>query len=297
MDLPDGETTEASSDLIPPDDAFPPEEWESKTLAIDPERFVWRLALACFGIEILLFWADAVINYGRLTEIGAVRRFFNTAREDAFASWFSVTQTWMVGLTVAAIYIVVRRTSQSRRRRAGWLVLSGFFLYLALDDGSELHERAGSTFKAIVGKSGKAAGEASEGIAATLLGVFPSYTWQLLFLPIFGTLGIFMLVFLWRELRRPKLWWLIAAAAGLMVVAVGFDFLEGMDLDNPWNAHTWIMRDWDLTEYDVRHFSKSFEEVFEMMAMTLLWSVFLLQLFDEADGLEIRVKRDFDEAA
>ena len=55
---------------------------------------------------------------------------------------------------------------------------------MAVDDGAQLHERLGSTFKAM-----------REDVGSSL-DFFPSYPWQILFLPIFGTLGLFMLWFL-----------------------------------------------------------------------------------------------------
>ncbi len=50
-----------------------------------------------------------------------------------------------------------------------------------------IHERLGTAVETL--------GEDSR-----LLEAFPSFAWQILFVPLFGALGLFMLWFLWREL-------------------------------------------------------------------------------------------------
>ena len=86
----------------------------------------------------------------------------------------------------------------------------------------------------------------------------------------------------------------------LFGLAVGLDFLEGLDRKHPWNLYAGLMNSSDVevlsrrldrpTHYTVRHFSKSLEEFLEMFANTLLWSVFLTRLFEIGADLRIRVR-------
>jgi hypothetical protein len=194
------------------------------------------------------------------------------------ATWFAVTQTWMAALTLWLIVLALHHEYAPRWRQAGWALIAAFFSYMSMDDGSKLHERVGSAVAELGGRD--AAGTALD----ALLMVFPSYTWQLLFVPAFGAMGLFIAAFLWREVSgRPR--WLVFAALGLLAAAVGLDFIEGMDPEDPLNLHEHIRAAWALTAYDVSHFSKSLEEFMEMFANTLLWAVFCLQLASRAPEL------------
>ena len=226
---------------------------EPAHLNVDARRFITVLFVVLVGAEISFVLADAIINVERLTELSPIRRFFNITREDGVASWFAVTQTWMLGLTAAFLYVVVRAGDAPRWRRVGWGILAVFLIYMAVDDGALFHERIGSSVKDLLH------GEDADS-ETPVAGFFPSYAWQLVFLPVFGSFGLFVLWFLNKELRvaRDKL--MVVAAIGLLVLAVTADFFEGLDIDHPYNLHGWIQYTWDLSEYQVRHYSKSIEE-------------------------------------
>ena len=248
---------------------------------INASRFITWLFFILLGCEVFFVLGDAIINVERLTDLGPVRRFFNITREDGVASWFAVTQTWMLGLTALFLHYVTSAQKAERWRTVGWAIIAIFLLYMAMDDGSKFHERIGSSAKTmILGE------DADSGDPA--VGFFPSYTWQLVFLPIFGAFGLFVLWFLNRELEivRDKLY--VVAAIGLLVLAVAADFFEGMDMDHPANLHGWIKHTWDLSNYQVRHYSKSVEEFMEMLSMTTLWMVFLRQLVRIAPTIHFR---------
>ena len=113
--------------------------------------------------------------------------------------------------------------------------------------------------------------------------IFPSFTWQLLFVPVFGALGLLVAVFLWRELATGRSRALIVVALLLFALAVALDFVEGLDEFHPWNLYA-VLADstdlWVFTEdrfgqsgYDtLRHFSRSLEEFCEMLATTCIWT-------------------------
>ena len=252
-------------------------------LGFNAERAISILFFVLVGLEVFFVLADAFINVAEWTELGPIRRFFNITREDGVASWFGVTQTWMLGLTGLFLYAVVRADDGARWRRFGWALVGIFFLYMALDDGAMLHERVGTSVKYLLHGEDVDRG-------TPIAGFFPSYAWQLVFLPVFGAFGLFVLWFLNKELQTTREKLMVVAAIGLLVLAVVADFFEGLEFEHPLNLHSWIEITWDLTEYQVEHFSKSIEEFAEMLAMTLLWITFLRHLVRIAPVVELRFK-------
>jgi hypothetical protein len=247
------------------------------TLTVGIERLARRVLLVCVLVEIALFLLDYHVNYGRATDIGAMRRLFNTTREDGLASWFGTTQTLLAALTLWVTYAVARPLPKPRGWKTGWLVLALFFTYMAFDDGAEIHERLGSVVDSWT--------ENRSGFLAS----FPSYTWQVLFLPFFGGFGIFMLVFLWKELDGRSSRLLLLSAIGCLSLAVALDFFEGLEPTHPLNLHAYIAENTGLDEttearfgrsaYDaLQHFSRSIEETLEMLSMSLLLFLLLRNL-------------------
>jgi len=250
-------------------------------LRYDATTLARRVLLICVSIEFLFFTLDFNVNYAEGSSVGAVQRLFNTALEDSLPAWFSIMQTAAVAATVWLIVAIVRRTG-TRAQTIGWTAIAGFFTYLAFDDGAMIHERIGTYYEEAVELDGAAA----SGIGAWTASVFPSYEWQLVFLPIFALMGMFTFVFLLRELQgwRPKV--VVLVAMGCLAAAIGIDFFEGLDRGHPLNPYTtiterfefsyWTAYTFNATEYDtLHHFSRSIEECTEMFAMTLLWSVFI----------------------
>ncbi len=266
------------------------------SLQVDVRRLTWTIFAVFLCLEIAWVLLDYHVNYRNRADVSAIRRLFNITREDGIASWFAVTQTFLSGLTCWVVWTVVRRQDAVRWRRIGWLVLALLFTYMAVDDGAKIHERLGTAFE-VMAERAEASGE--ESFAGTLLDFFPSYPWQVVFLPFFGALGLFTLVFLWFELGGglPRL--LVVVAIGCFVTAVSLDFVEGLAEKHPWNLYTWIAERWDLESFTearfdespfdtLRHFSKSIEEFLEMLGNTLLWYVFLRRLTETAPDLRFR---------
>jgi hypothetical protein len=167
-------------------------------LTVDSERLVRNVLLVCLLANLAFFLLDCFVNYRGWIDISSIRRLFNTTREDGMASWFGVTQTLMVALTLWLVFVTVRQQPGSRWRQAGWLVLALFFTYMAIDDGSSLHERLGTAIENIQDSG------SGDSWAAALLDVFPSYAWQVFLLPLFGALGLFMLFFLLERLHAAR---------------------------------------------------------------------------------------------
>lgn len=267
-------------------------------LTVNAGRLVLGVFLFCAGMELFFWLLDYHVNYGRFTELGPIRRMCNLAREDGLGSWFGTTQTFLVGLTAGVLYLLTRATPSSRRQRSGWLLLTLFFVYMAVDDGAEIHERMGTVFKTLNRNQTDTTGQLTLG--AKLLEYFPSYSWQIVFIPFFATMGIFMAVFTWLELKGTWGRILVLAAIGCFVIGVSFDYVEGLDEDHPANLYTILADTYDIEEftqqrfqhtgYDtLRHFSKTTEEALEMLGMTLLWIAFLRHLPNVAGRIEIRL--------
>jgi hypothetical protein len=260
-------------------------------VTVDLSGIARRVLIGCVAIEVALVVLDYHMNYGGLVDVGAIRRLFNIAREDGVASWFGSTQTMLLAVTVW----LVARTVGARGGRAwevsGWLVVAAFFAWMAIDDGAKVHERIGTTARAL--SRGSALGG--------WLSAFPSYAWQVLFLPVFGALGLFTIGFLSLELDDWVGRALVIAGIGLFVVAVGMDFCEGLSRRHPYNPYEWLATFPAVVEFSTArfhrpaydtmlHFSKSIEEFFEMLGNTLIWTAVLRHWARIANGLTVRVR-------
>jgi hypothetical protein len=234
-----------------------------------------RVFLFCFCSALALVLMDASLNYGGLIESASLRRIFNITREDGLATWFMVIQTFCAGMVLALIAVVHRCRGAGIARVTSWGLLSVFFVYLSADDGAEIHERLGSTFKA-------AAREGDSSAISQAQGWYPSYDWQLVVLPFLAGAGVLMLLFLLREFRSHKSRAVLFGAPAVMALAIGLDFFEGLDSAHPLDLHTWLQESFDLRAYTVSHFSKALEEFLEMCSIAMLLALFLRHLLDEA---------------
>ena len=224
---------------------------------------------------------DALISESGWVSIGAARRLFNISREDGVGNFFATFQALAVGDVLLLITLVVRGQSRGTASRTfvGWGVLTGLFLFLGIDDGTKLHERVGSIFKALVTDS---SGDGSAGFLGDLYDVFPSYTWQLVFGPFIIVMGLFLIVFLMKELPSLRLKGLIVMALGLFFVAEAMDFIEGMDNNDIFDH---VADLFSTTPGHAVHFSKSIEEFLEMAATTVFLFVFLKKLISLTSSL------------
>jgi len=223
---------------------------ELVSLSISTHQALWVIFLGCLTLELLFVLLDLVVNWQRGSTVGAIRRLFNITREDGLASLFSVIQTFVLAAVNWLIYVVVRQRQVRAGARRGWLVIAVFFTYMAIDDGAAIHERLGT---------------AADTVATGFVSWFPSYTWHLVVLPAFAAMGVFILVFIWRQLPNRENRIRLLAAIACLGLAVVLDFVEGLDDGYRWlSAHT----GWPTNA--IAHFSKSLEEFLEMLAITLL---------------------------
>ena len=253
---------------------------------IDYAQLIKWLLISLLVTEVVLVLLDAFINEFRFASVGAARSIFNITREDALPNFFSSFQLLAVGGVLFLITLVVKAQSLGTGSRVttGWGLLTGAFIYMGIDDATKMHERIGSIFKAWVTDS---RGEGNVTVLGQLYDVFPSYSWQLVFLPIIAVMGLFTVYFLFRQLPTLKLRALIIVALGLFIFALGLDFVEGMDND----LFARVGEFFSTSEHRAVHFSKSIEEWMEMVGTTVFLFVFLSKLRSLTSSLTFTVDR------
>lgn len=258
---------------------------EPTLLQLDSGKMVRYLFWTCFLFEILLVLLDGFLNYGRWLPYAPLRRLCNITREDSLASLFGTMQTFVLSGVAALLYLAARTSGASRTTRLGWMVLFLLFAYLAIDDGAEIHERIGSSFKSHVEQAPATAGGRSFG--KDLLETYPSYPWQPLVLPFLLIPGAFMCWFLWKEFTDLGDRLRTGTAVACFAAALLLDFVEGMR-----HVSRRVSYSLGVTPYTVRHFSKSFEEFLEMLAVTLLLVTLVRILSTRYESIRVAFTRE-----
>lgn len=240
------------------------------SLHIDSHQLVRRVVIFCVVIELLLVVLDLSV-YFRLNPDGrGITGLLNLASEESLGTWFSSTQTLMVAIILWLIRFRLRREPAATGARiAGWTLLAVFFTYMAVDDAIALHENLGSAFENFYSDLD----DESLGALGTWYQDYPSYTWQLVVGPLFVAMGLFLLVFLWRELQRPGLRWLMVLALGCFSLAVAMDYVEGV-----YGGYKAIIVATGWQYETVLHTARVIEEFIEMLGTTLFLAAFLYQL-------------------
>ncbi len=238
---------------------------------IDSPRFISWVFWTLMIIAAFFVFIDATINYARWIDIGSIRRLCNIAKESGLAAWFASVQMLATAVVLWLIYAVTKKSGATKGRVRGWLVLAGFFTYLAVDDGAGIHERLGTALDKTKSLN-------------WVLEYFPSYSWQVIFGPLFGAMGLFILYFLWREFSRREARLLYILALSCFGLAVGFDFIEGLD-----EAFEKISLVSGLAEKFVSHFSRVIEEYLELVGTACFMAAFLRHLSSLTREIRVRV--------
>ena len=164
---------------------------EARAVAIQVNRqsALKTLLYFCLSAELFIVLVDTFLNYLEWIPFRPLRRAFNITREDAIGNWFSSTQTLVVG-----VLWILFALDRSEKKKWSWAILATFFTFMAIDDASEFHEKAGSSLKVLA---------LSPPRVEALVEQYPSYTWQLLFGPFFAVVGLYIVWFIWKELDTP----------------------------------------------------------------------------------------------
>ena len=163
---------------------------------------------------------------------------------------------------------------------------------MSIDDGAKIHERVGSAIGRIEDSSG-----------VEIMQYFPSYAWQAFVLPFFAVMGVYMLGFLWFQMRDRVSRILLICSICMFVTALAIDFFEGLAQWHEWNIFDRLAVQLDIDDFcqehygengfeTILHFSKSAEECFlEMGANSILWFLFIRHLIREMGTLQIKFRR------
>ncbi len=109
------------------------------------------------------------------------------------------SQTLLIALSVWFIFYLHHKLDIGEKStKIAWAILASFFTFMAADDGAAIHERLGSTFELMAKSANTETGN-------TLLAYFPSYAWQIVVLPFYAAMGLFMLLFYIKHLKMTCL--------------------------------------------------------------------------------------------
>ena len=229
-------------------------------LKIDSTKIIWIFALSILGVSIFLFLADATLNYSLWLSNRDLRKFFNMTREDSLSNWISS----LIQVSLAAVAIlnafVVSQLHLPRWKVWAWLGVGLLFFQLALDDGTKLHERMGSSLK-------------------VLIPWFPSFAWQITFGAVYGVAGLVMLGFLIHEFKSRDLLKFVWISMILIAISQGMDFCEG--LEDLFYVPAGALLGVDSGA--LLHFSKTAEEMLEFWGFMFMGVALLSYFFGQLE--------------
>jgi hypothetical protein len=229
-------------------------------LALSRRSAPRTLFLTLVGVSLVLVLLDGTINYAEWISSPAAQRLFNVAREDSLANFLGSVETLAVAGVVWLIFVHARRTA-TPWLVVGWGVLAATFTYMGIDDGAQIHERVGSAI----------------GHAPSFLG---SYTWQIVFVPIFAAAALLGALVVWYDVPGRGARALLSVAVLCYIGGVALDYVEGHNETLPDLAE-----DWGLGEYTVTHYAKVIEESVEWLGSTLFLVVFLVHLMRRVERI------------
>ncbi|MFQ5666218.1 MAG: hypothetical protein ACE5I7_07270 [Candidatus Binatia bacterium] len=250
--------------------------------AIESDKLVRRVFVGCVSVELLLVVLDYVFNVRHVIDVGALKRFSNITREDSLATFVASTQLLLVSAAAWLVSLRFRLVSREQNdgvKSTGWAILAAFFVYMAADEGAQIHERMGSTVHALLHEGGEA------GVAA--LNLFPSYDWQVVLGPMFAGAGVFLVLFLWFALTDKSSMTFIFLGMACYVAAVLLDFAEGLRQLDPYAP---LIRVLGATRYTVEHYSKVSEEFLEMLGTTFFLVTFTREFCRAGTLFKIRFR-------
>jgi len=192
-----------------------------------------------------------------------LRRQLDLTREGNLPTAFSVALLALAaGLAVLRARHALRQAGQGGTA-AGWAVVACFFAYLAADDALGIHEQVATAWA-------HATRARPESTLAEWMLSYPSYHWQILFLPLFGSMALFLLLFLPHRLDRSG-WLLFLAGMACYLLAGAMDFIEGAGPAFEAIRH---LLEPALDSRQVRHLMRAYEEAVEMLGTVLICAAF-----------------------
>lgn len=222
------------------------------------------------AIEIVLLLIDVLMSCCGFIEHGKLSVLFDITLEANIPTWFSSTQAVVTGL-VALILARSRKQTAQRKQAIAWYLVGAFFIYLGIDDAAQIHERVSTFINDTMSKE-------SEGLIASILKYFPSYHWQIFFLPVFVIVGVYMMFTLYGELRQHQALLVFIIAMACYAVAVALDYIDGVSA-----YYNFILSHIQISFDELEHISRAIEEFLEMLGTTFFMMSFLLILSRPAE--------------
>lgn len=242
--------------------------------SISMKKLIRRIIIICLIFEIFLIFTDIFIasNMFILIPVKSFRKIFNITGEHSLANFFSSIQTFCIGITLLCICFFIK--AENQKKGIIWFFYGIFFMCIAIDDGIAFHESIGDWISYWI--------NTHDSPVAELMSLYPSYRWHITVGPFLLLAGLFMLYFLWHELKGLKVRRILFVALLCVISAEMLDYLDGM------GKPVLLLQDlFHVNSVIIIHLMRIVEEYLEMLSMTLLWYVFLNYLSHSADGKTI----------
>jgi len=225
-----------------------------------PTKYILTFVIS---IPVFLFFFDSLGYHFRLGLPGKLRDLIDITLEANIPTWYSSVLALLVGLAGLHIVEYYYKLKQASKI-AAWLVISLFFVYMSMDDTAQIHERLATVWADYAQNDHNT-------ISSTLANNFESYYWQLLFLPIFGAIGLVMLYVIKTEFTSKFAQYYFIIGLGCFVFAVGLDYIDGVARYNEYLIHQFGFN-YEFLE----HFSRAVEEMTEMIGLGFILTALLL---------------------
>jgi hypothetical protein len=233
-----------------------------REIGLDLDRLIKVVIVACLSAEAVILLLDAFLNLAQFWYVETfkgLRDLSNAALENSFGTWFSIVQNFAVATVAFILALSHRLVFAQRAKSLGWLVIALVFAYISLDDHLVLHERMGGSMPVLL-----------DWLCGQKMKALPTYGWIFLFGPFFGTVGVFFLLFLYRQLKSARYRIILVGALALWVLAVLMDAWDGSS-----NPYARLSNATGFREVGLRHVSMLVEEIFEMLGSTAFLYLFL----------------------
>ena len=247
---------------------------KSETL---PQRMSWYLWLVCC----FLVLCDFVFTFRDITDYYVFYRIFDMTKEESIPNWYASILLFCIGLTSLLIYIIQRAQGVSGSESSPWLLCSGFFTFLSMDDGAKIHERLGSFFRDLTED-----GDGIFWIFQDLLETASTYSWQVFVLPVFLFIAFFMVFWGYQNVKNVKTQGWVLFGGLCIGAALGADYFEGL-VDNDVVS----LEGRSLSVDTIEHYQRVIEEFLEMSGFVAILRGLWIYLLSLINTLQITVSR------
>lgn len=250
---------------------------------LSPGIVARRFFLFFSSLAIVAVILDYFFAWEKLSSLLVLQNLFAMNKEMTLCSWLSAVYFLLLGGT--CLVMACRESAAGHRWQAwDWRSLGFFFCFLSFDDASHIHERLGSAFS-LYAKTQSAEGNIS--VAAWLGESFPSYFWQVLYMPVLGIIGSFFFIKLWKELKNtwPRI--LLVLAFSVLALAEGLDFLEGLVM-----RYYAIETLFNVSPGAIKHSQQVVEEFLELIGVNLLTTLLVWRITETISQVTMCIKAE-----